>query len=32
MTFVVDPFGRIVDFLPGTADPIAMAEKIREIV
>ena len=32
MTFVVDPFGRIVDFLPGTAGHTAMAEKIREIV
>ena len=32
MTFIVDPFGRIVDFLPEAADHVAMAEKIREIV
>lgn len=32
MVFIVDPFGRIVDFLPGTADHVATADKIREIV
>jgi len=32
MTFIVDPFGRIVDFLPEAADHVAMAEKIRDIV
>ncbi len=32
MTFIVDPFGHIVDFLPEAADHVAMAEKIREIV
>lgn len=32
MVFIVDPFSRIVDFLPGTGSPVAMAEKIREIV
>ena len=32
MVFIVDPFGRIVDFLPESADHIAMSGKIREIV
>ena len=32
MTFIVDPFGRIVDFLPEAADSTAMADRIREIV
>lgn len=32
MVFIVDPFGRIIDFLPGTGDHVAMADKIREIV
>lgn len=32
MTFIVDPFGRIVDFVPASADHTAMAEMIREIV
>ena len=32
IVYIVDPFGRIVDFLPGTADHAAMARTIREIV
>lgn len=32
MVFIVDPFGRIVDFLPETAGHAAMADRIREIV
>ena len=32
IVYIVDPFGRIVDFQPGTADHAAMARTIREIV
>ncbi len=32
MVFVVDPFGRIVDFLPEGASPTAMSRKMREIL
>ena len=32
MVYILDPFSRIVDFLPGSADTAGMAERIREII
>lgn len=32
VVYIVDPFGRIVDVLPGSADHLAIAGTIREIV
>ena len=32
VVYLVDPFGRIVDFLPESADHLAIAEKIRSII
>lgn len=32
VVYIVDPFGRIVDVLPGSADRLAIAGTIREIV
>ena len=32
VVYIVNPFSRIVDYLPGSADHHAMAEKIREII
>ena len=32
VVYIVDPFSRIVEYLPGSADHLAMAAKIREII
>ena len=32
VVYIVDPFGRIVDVLPGSADQLTMVKRIREIV
>ena len=32
VVYIVDPFGRIVHVLPGSADHLTMARKIREVV
>lgn len=32
VVYIVDPFSRIVDYLPGSADHLAMAERLRAII
>ena len=32
LVYIVDPFSRIVDYLPGSADHLAMAARIRELI
>ena len=32
VVYLVDPFGRIVDVLPGSADHLAMADKVRATI
>ena len=32
LVYIVDPFSRIVDYLPGSADHLAMAARIREVI
>lgn len=32
ITYIIDPFSRIVDYIPGAADHRAMADKVRETI
>lgn len=32
LVYIVDPFSRIVDYLPGSADHLAMAERLRDLI
>ena len=32
LVYIVDPFSRIVDYLPGSADHLAMAARIRDVI
>lgn len=32
VVYIVDPFSRIVDFLPGSADHLTMATRIRDLI
>ena len=32
ISYIVDPFGRVVDYVPGAAGHLAVADKIREVI